>query len=82
MSEYDMVYDKALLSKWMELRAEVFISKPARGFASRSISVDEIRKEFRIIAIELHQIMDGIYQDAQRNAPTKISEQNAIMNTE
>ena len=78
-----MAYDKALLLKWMELRAEVFISMHAKGFSGRSVDADEVRKEFRVIALELHQIIDDIYWNARKGADTdSANRRNAIISTE
>jgi hypothetical protein len=54
-----MTYDKKLLEKWFETRAEVFVQRASKGFVRQTIDAEEVRKEFRIIAQELSVMLDS-----------------------
>ncbi len=65
-----MVYDKKLLGKWLELRSDLLIKTHSRGILN-SVHKDDIKKEFAIIALEMHEIFDGVYQQAVKDAESK-----------
>lgn len=66
-----MTYDKKLLSKWLDARAEIFIGRCARGLIGKAIPENEVRNEFKIIALELHEILDEMYRQAVEEAENK-----------
>ena len=54
-----MAYDRKLLEKWFETRAEVFVQKAGRGFMHQTIDAEEVKKEFRIIALEIGTMLEN-----------------------
>ncbi len=65
-----MRYNPKLLERWFETRAEVFIQQAGRGLLrGKSISEEDVRKEFKIIAQEL-----GMILEAQRKEPVEAPE--------
>ncbi|MDE1861078.1 MAG: hypothetical protein KGH72_05190 [Candidatus Micrarchaeota archaeon] len=59
-----MTYDRKLLQKWMEVRAEVFIRKASSGIFKSSIDAKQVRQEFRLLSIELGDILEGVEKEA------------------
>ena len=57
-----MTYDKKLLEKWFEMRADVFVQRAGKGLIRQVIDAEEVKKEFRLIAQEL-----GVMLEAQHN---------------
>ncbi len=61
-----MAYDKEFLERWFETRAEVFVQKSGKGLIRQSIDVDEVRREFRLIAAEFGMMLESQQVSAMR----------------
>ena len=77
-----MTYHKGLLLKWLEMRADVFVNKCAGGIFTKTITVEEVRKEFRIIAHELGPILEEAYEEGRRDAVAYAPPAGTISNAE
>ncbi len=61
-----MTYDKKLLERWFEMRAEVFVQRASKGLIRHTIDAEDVKKEFKVMAQELGAMLESQHNEIAR----------------